>query len=612
MAFRLRPGLLGPPVRGERRLLGGPVHVVVTGAGGLGVVGGSAHRARHAVDELGGELRGDAPEAPLPQTEPRLVCGDRSLAGRRQRSRGPGLLRDERVTPAGGLQPPAGRVEPSGQLFGTGGRLLGPIHAGPQLLSDRVPARQPCGRLLDQLVVGRGLPVDPGPFVVDLPAAPLGTAGGVERAELCPELALPAGQLIGARVGQFRRQQGADPFPGLGGRAVGAVGRVAEFQRGRDQVRLAGACQLFTAPVVFRTALLESRGPAAGLRVPLLEPGEFPFGVEGAAGVAVAALHLGQDRPGDPEPFACAAACDGRPFQDPFGQPRFAGPVLRQLRLGGGPGRLGDALGEGEDLLVGRLHPGLGRAPQFRQALLHGGEPAGVEEPAEQLAPRLGVGAQETGEVPLGQEHHLAELVPAHADELGDLLADLLVRAAEPLPARVGTVFAEPALRLLRRDAAAPPLGAGLGGPPGDLQPAPADGQLQADLGRQIDGCVVAAQGRAGALPGARHRRVQRVADGVQDAGLARAGRPVEEEETGRRQRVEVDFLGGAEGSEGGEGQSVQPQRDTSFTVSSTRTSSKAARSTVRSCALAPLPPRTWATKSSAIWWSSRPSRRWA
>lgn len=364
---------------------------------------------------------------------------------------------------------------------------------------------------------------------------------------------------------------------------------------------------------MFGSPLLQSLRAPQGLRVPLLEAGQFAFGVQRAAGGQLAVLRLRDHRVRDAEVFAGGAARDRGPLQDRLGQARFARSNRRRRGLGRRrAARLRDALGEAEDLLVPRLHPGFGSPAQFGEPLLDGGEAAGVEELAEEFAAGLGVGAQEAGEVALGQQHDLAELVPAHADQLGQLLTDLLVRLAEGLPAALGVVGAQPALGLLQGETVTPLLGARLGGAAGDFEAAAADRQLQLDLGRQADGGVVAAEGGAGALAGAGDGPVQGEADGVQDGCLPGARRAVEQEEAGRGERVEVDFLGGAERAEGGEGEAVQSQRDTSRTLSSTRTSSNAARSTLRSGSLGPLPPRTWATKSSAIWWSSRPLRRWA
>src|SRR5690606_30424750 len=239
------------------------------------------------------------------------------------------------------------------------------------------------------------------------------------------------------------------------------------------------------------------------------------------------------------------------------------------------------------------------------------GEAAGVEEPAEQLAAGLGVGAQEAGEVALGQQHHLAELLAAHAEQLGDLLADLPVRAAEVLPAAGGrVVLPQPGLGLVEGGAGAAFLGAFPGRLPGDLEAASGDGEVEGDGGAGGRGGVVAAQGHAlAALPGAGDGAVQRVADGVQDGGLAGAGGAVQQEEPGGGQGVEVDALGAAEGAEGGDVEAVQPHRATSCRASSARTASMASRSTARSRSSGPAP-RTWATKSSAICWSLRPARR--
>ncbi len=230
---------------------------------------------------------------------------------------------------------------------------------------------------------------------------------------------------------------------------------------------------------------------------------------------------------------------------------------------------------------------------------------------AAQPAARLGVGAQEAREVALGQQDDLAELFAAHPEQLGDLLADLLVGAAEVLPgAGRGVVLAQPALRLVQGRAGTPLLGALPGRLPGDLQPASGDGQFQADLGARAGSGVVAAQRESLAgLPGAGHGAVQRVADGVEDGGLPGAGGAVQQEQSGCRQFVEVDALGAAEGSEGRDVEPVQPHRATSRTTASARTASKASRSTACSSSSGPAP-RTWATKSSAICWSPRPARR--
>jgi hypothetical protein len=126
----------------------------------------------------------------------------------------------------------------------------------------------------------------------------------------------------------------------------------------------------------------------------------------------------------------------------------------------------------GQQGRVPLAHLGLGGAAPLGQVLLDLGEAPGVEEPAEQLAARFRVGAQEAREVALGQQHDLAELLAAHAEQLGDLLSDLLVRAAEVLPgpgARV--VLAQPGLGLVDGGALAAQLRTLPGRLPGDLQP---------------------------------------------------------------------------------------------------------------------------------------------
>lgn len=580
--------------------------------GRFGVLGRAAHRAGHTVGQLAGQLRRDAAQPLFAQGQPLLVCAHRALSRRGQGRRSGLLLLTECVTPSCRLQPPPGRVEPGRQLLRPGRGVLCGLHAFPQGPVGGVPAGQPLRRLLDQFVVRAGLTLQAGPFGVDLPAPALGTACGLERAQLRAEAAFPVGQLAEARVGQLGRQTGAGPCQRSGRGAVGPLGLVTQFESRGHQVRLAGTGQLLVAAVPFRAAVLQTGGTAAGLLVPLLEPGQFAFRLGQEPGGVAPPFRRGQHPAGDVEPFTGAAARDGRPSQDRLGEPGLARPFLGGRLLRGRSGRLREAMGQREDLLVPCPDPGFGRPSQLGQALLDGGEPAGVEETAEELSTRLRVGPQEPREVPLRQQHHLAELVPAHPDEPADLIADLLVGAAQRLPAVLGVVLPQPALRLLGREAAAPLLGAGLGRPPGDLEPAPPDRQLQAYLGRPVHRGVVTAQRGAGALPGPGHRPVEAVADGVEHGGLARAGGAVQQEDPGRGQGVEVDFLGGAERAERGQGEPVQPQRDTSPITSSIRTSSNTARSTVRSWSLGPLPPRTWATKSSATCWSSRPSSRCA
>ena len=54
---------------------------------------------------------------------------------------------------------------------------------------------------------------------------------------------------------------------------------------------------------------------------------------------------------------------------------------------------------------------------------------------------------------------------------------------------------------------------------------------------------MVTAQAGPGAGPRAGDGGIQGEADGIQDARLASAGGAVDEEQTGRRERVEIDLL---------------------------------------------------------------------
>lgn len=374
-------GLLGAAVGGEGGLLGGPVDVAVALGGGGRVLGGAADGAGRAVDESGGQLRRDVPQPPLPQSEPGLVGVEGAFTGLGERLPGGQDLGGQRVTAAGGLQSAAGRGEESGELFGAGRRLLRRRDAFPESGVDGVPARQPGVRVPDGRVVGPGLALQPVPFLVDRRAAHLGPAGRLQAAQLLPEPALQLGEPVGARVGEVGRQLCPGPVQGVARPAVGALRLLAQVQRGGDPVRLAGAFQPFLAAVVFGPSLLQGGGAPHGLLVPLLEAGAFALGVQGVACRALPALGLAHDAVGDVEPFAGRGPGDRGPLQNGFGETGFAGPGGDRRGLGpDGSGRLGDALGEGENPLVGGGDPGLGAPAQFGESFLDGGEAAGVEE----------------------------------------------------------------------------------------------------------------------------------------------------------------------------------------------------------------------------------------
>lgn len=478
---------------------------------------------------------------------------------------GLGHARVEGVALAGRRQSAPGRFEPSRQLFGAGGGLVGGVDALLVAPAVALPGGEPAGRVEEQLLVGPGLAVELGALGGDLGAAGLGPAGGVERAQLLAHLPLQRAELVRPGLGQIGGQQRTGALAGRGRRVVLALGLRAQREGGGDEVGLAGPVE----PVPYGGAAGPGGGKlvgaAAGVRVPALQLGEAALVVERDTGGGLPALGGGGGALRDGEALAGPGARDSGPLQDGLGEPGLPGAVVGQrpvARVRAVPGGLRHPLGERDQSLVTGPDLLFGGAAQLGKTLFDGGEAAGVEEPPEQLAARLGVGPQELGEVALRQQDDLAELLAAHTDELPDLLPHLLVGAAERLPDGVPrVVLAQPGLRLLGGEAGAALLRPVLLGPPGDLQPPFPDGQVEQDLGDGVGRGVVAAQGCAGALAGAGHRPVERVADGVQDGGLARAGRPVEQEEPGGRERVEVDFLGAAEGAEGGDAQPVQPHR---------------------------------------------------
>ncbi len=272
------------------------------------------------------------------------------------------------------------------------------------------------------------------------------------------------------------------------------------------------------------------------------------------------------------------------------------------------PRRLLEAFQRGGDVGPDGLRLLLAALPVLGEPRLDVAEAAGVEQAAQQLPPVLRVRLQEAGEIPLRQQHDLGELVPAHADQVQQLGADLLVRAAARPPGVVlGGPLAQQGLRLDRRQALAALLGAHLLRAALDQQPSAAEGELQLDPGEHGRVRVVAAQPAPGPAAAAGHGAVQGEADRVQDAGLAGARGARQQEETTGGERVEVDALLGAERAEGGDGQLVQAHQISP--PAARAAASTASTSSVDSAAVAAAP-RTWRTKPSATAPSSRPRTR--
>ena len=89
---------------------------------------------------------------------------------------------------------------------------------------------------------------------------------------------------------------------------------------------------------------------------------------------------------------------------------------------------------EPQQRLVPGAHLGLGAPAHPRSRSSAAAKRRVSKSRPSSLAARLGAGPQEPRELALRQQHHLAELLAAHADQLGDLLADLLVGAAQRPP----------------------------------------------------------------------------------------------------------------------------------------------------------------------------------
>ncbi len=268
-----------------------------------------------------------------------------------------------------------------------------------------------------------------------------------------------------------------------GGRAaVLGVGGLPQFQGGGDRPGLAGPVHAFLVRAVGVGPLRQPCRSLPGLGGPPLEPGQFPHVGEVAFGGGLRGLGGAEPEVGDGQLFAGGAAGHRGGREDGLGEAGVAGRQVGQPH--GVAGGLLHAVGVGEEGGVAFAHLGLGGAAAVGEALLDVGEAAGVEQPAEQPAAGLGVRPQETGEVPLGQQDDLAELLAAHAQQPGDLLAGLLVGAGEVLPnPGGGVVLAQPGLRLVDGRARAALLGPLPGRLPGDLQPPSGDGQVEAHLG---------------------------------------------------------------------------------------------------------------------------------
>ena len=194
----------------------------------------------------------------------------------------------------------------------------------------------------------------------------------------------------------------------------------------------------------------------------------------------------------------------------------------------------------------------------------------------------LGARAQERLELSLGQHHDLAELVAAHAEQTAEQVPDLVDAAADGAPLVVDPL-AQP--RLSRPLGDARPGTAGRPRPrraSADAEPPAADAHLELDE-RSVVGARVMALEVLRRPPVAGNGSVEREADGVEDARLARTGRPGQQEQAGLIEIGELEPLGAGERPERRHLETVNPHEAAS---SSTRQASHASRSRASSSAV--------------------------
>ena len=102
-----------------------------------------------------------------------------------------------------------------------------------------------------------------------------------------------------------------------------------------------------------------------------------------------------------------------------------------------------------------------------------------------------------SGEVALRQQDDLAELLAAHAEQLGDLLADLLVGTAKVLQTPSSSCARERLWAFSTVVPGRPRFSGRSRAAAGSLQSASGDGEVEGDLGTGAGGGVVTAQGQA-------------------------------------------------------------------------------------------------------------------
>ena len=269
--------------------------------------------------------------------------------------------------------------------------------------------------------------------------------------------------------------------------------------------------------------------------------------------------------------------------------------------------------GELAQLVPGALRdPGVRRHPRVEpgglglEVLLDAVEALGAEEAAQQVPALVRPRREEPRELPLRQHDDLHELLGVQVHDGADLLPHLVGAGQRGAPLPV-PLLAQGRGRLGRGGAGAALLPAGVARRAGHLEPAALDGELDEHLGGHRPRRTQRGHEGLGRAP-AGHRAVQGVAEGGQDGGLARTGGPVEQEEPGAVERLEVDVLGVGVRADARQAHAVDPHACVSFVRAACRAaSSRAVSSSVAARS------RTWWTKPVVSTRSDGASRRaWA
>ena len=554
---------------------------VLGGVRGVGVLVGAADGAGGFVLEVGGELGGDPGEAAPTQRGLLLSAGAGGAQGALGRLLGLCDGLDLGICGGRGLQHVlrGGEGEPRfGEARGGGAGLLA---RGDEGTAGSGALLEPDGRSLQLLLPGREglasgaellLPLGQRGLEVDEVLEGAGGAGrlvgrggecgggvlGLLREEV-DEVGVRGSRLLGARGEGLDRGRG-----GLGGGVAspqhlddGAGGLVA-LERGR-RLRDLGLLRLEAGRelVELSAAIDSGAGGAGGLGgrprglLHLLRRGGGSGGL-GRAGGDLRELGVGRGGEG------LEAQCGGV-----LGE-RGGVLVLEGDGLGEARQRCAEGLLSGVDLAL-RLFAHL------LELLLDGGVGLGAEDALQHLLALPGAGAEEAGELVLGQQDGLGELLAGEADGALHLAAHLVDAAGDHLAAVAGAGGVgdrggqglwgpdppHQGLGLLLRGAGAAQLGAL------ELRGAAHAVQSGGGLEDEVDDARLRRRGELGADPvgaggGAGDLPVEGVDDRVEDRGLAGARRPLEQEGAGGAEGGEVDLDGAGEGADPGHAEVVE------------------------------------------------------